>query len=340
MFRTYSRRWQMRVFLPLSLIAIGLASVQIGISIAAILHTDERLQPVAGPVSSPPPAPPVPSPTELGPALAAALKAGLSSVELWEALSKNDVDLGQGRRVFPSADLALVKAALESDALNVVVADSISVESEWCDESEPVSVAGWRCNDKDPQFNKVIKLTNGHFYKANGELIRSSDGAWSGKLDRILRLLATSELSPDLGRSLRKAQVIELMPGVDQAARALQTWIQQLDHWMATNSLSPHLENIRSISSILQSRHDLDGQVEEAADRNPQDGWIHVGEWNVNLEGLRFWHQVPSPTAGIVVVEGRFVPDDNGQFEVALTGTCQYFVSNRGESRARRPEGN
>jgi hypothetical protein len=319
-------KWRRPVVLTLSLIAIGLSTARIALAIADMYRIDEL--PLTPAVSSQARPEPVRNRSEAGPALAAALRSGLSSEDFWQAFSSGDVDLGQGRRAFTSSDLPLLKTVLENDVVKLV--DSVPVDIKSPDGARPFFVEGWRCSDLDPQLYKLIKLTNGHSYKTRGEFIHHSDGTWVGELDPILGLISTSGLSLELRRTLLNGGFVEITPTVDDAAHALLAWIKHLDHWIEKNR-HPNTDNAVIVSSYLRSRKEIDDLI--VAQRKSHDKYVQIGAWNVDCEDSRWWREVGLGGKSWADIEGRFVIDDNGQFEIVVVGAYLLFVNGRGDSK-------
>jgi hypothetical protein len=151
-----------------------------------------------------------------------------------------------------------------------------------------------------------------------------------GQLDPILGLISTSGLSPELRRTLLNGGFVEITPTVDDAARALLAWIKHLDHWIEKNR-HPNTDNAVIVSSYLRSRKEIDDLI--VAQRKSHDKYVQIGAWNVDCEDSRWWREVGLGGKSWADIEGRFVIDDNGQFEIVVVGAYLLFVNGRGDSK-------
>jgi hypothetical protein len=64
------------------------------------------------------------------------------------------------------------------------------------------------------------------------------------------------------------------------------------------------------------------GSLVRHAAIKPDYGYLSIGVWTVDLEGARFWRTFWLSSFQMVRVEGRFVPDDGGEFKIIVSETA------------------
>jgi hypothetical protein len=212
---------------------------------------------------------------------------------------------------FPKADLDEVSSALGA---NLAVVGRSFPDYDYFDETNSTfQVGGWTYGDVDPQFYKVIALSNGHRYKIRGHFRRSPDGSWRAELNRLLRLLTPL----DGGSVPLHDQGVEWVPTPEIARETLVAWAKDFANWKEANRLNPIRRDIERITPFMNSTYELENLL--LAEVKPRDGFIKVGGWSVACDDSRFRRDFRLLTGEILGIEGRFVHDVRGRFRIEIT---------------------